>query len=245
MTTEPTAATTLPESPVDRSDSIGDSQSAPEFQTFLRAAHDLFDLRDSSSEILRGRQGGDHGFRVWHNAQTDLDALIDTRLLLAYQRCRFLAPKPQTSSDLSERLAYRTVDPLEKYRVEFYQRLLEGAESRMSYQRRIDQLSRLGVEEGITLNEASKRDFWAFVDSSGYSRRAGMVLMDNGDLRAVWKNEDQSHLALHFLGGRTIRYVIFRRRPATKYVSRVAGTDTFEGVKQQVRAFDLMPLVNV
>ena len=117
-------------------------------------------------------------------------------------------------------------------------------ETRRDYQRRIEELSRYGVEDGIPLSEASHRDFWAFMDSAGYSRRAGVVLMDNGDLRAVWRGDDHSHLALHFLGDRTIRYVIFRRRPASKHVSRVAGIDTFDGIQQQVLAFDLESLVN-
>ena len=123
-------------------------------------------------------------------------------------------------------------------------RIAAYEETRRDYQRRIEELSRYGVEDGITLSEASHRDFWAFMDSAGYSRRAGVALMDNGDLRAVWRGDDHSHLALHFLGDRTIRYVIFRRRPASKHVSRVAGTDTFDGIKQQVLAFDLESLVN-
>lgn len=244
MTTEPTAATTLQGSAVDRPYSIGEIQSATEFRTFLRAAHDLVDSRESSSELLRGRQSGDYRFHAWRSAQTDSDAQADSSLLLDYQRSRSLAPRPQASCDLSERLIYRMIDPMEKYRVEFFHKLLEASDIRMSYKRRIDQLSRSGAEEDVTLNQASEHDFWSFIDSSGYSRRAGVVLMDNGDLRAVWRDDGQSHLALHFLGDRSIRYVIFRRRPATRSVSRVAGTDTFEGVKQQVRVFDLGSLVN-
>ena len=51
------------------------------------------------------------------------------------------------------------------------------------------------------------------------------------------------HVALQFLGGGHVQYVIFKRRPGAAKVSRVAGTDTFDGIKRQVEAFDLNQLV--
>ena len=68
--------------------------------------------------------------------------------------------------------------------------------------------------------------------------------MDNGNIRAVWKGEDASHLGLHFLGEQQVQYVIFKRHHGNGKISRTAGIDTFEGVKKQIGAFDLMSLVN-
>lgn len=126
--------------------------------------------------------------------------------------------------------------------VEHLQRAPDASEVHRTYRRRIDELSRHGMDEGISLNEASERDFWAFVETSEYTHGAGLVLMDNGDLRAVWKGDDESHLGLHFLGDQRARYVIFKRRPASRHISRVAGTDTLEGIRVQIRAFDLKSL---
>ena len=38
--------------------------------------------------------------------------------------------------------------------------------------------------------------------------------MDNGNLRAIWDddNDDDRHVALQFLGGGRVQYVIFKRR---------------------------------
>ena len=116
-------------------------------------------------------------------------------------------------------------------------------ELRQTYIERIAELRGYGLEDGISLNEASESDFWTFIESSGFIRRAGLVLMDNGNLRAVWKDKDSSHLALHFLGGQLIRYVIFKRRAGSRHTSRVAGTDTFEGIREQVQSFQLAELV--
>ena len=242
MTIAQTAATSFPANRPEFGDIY---QSDAERWKILSVAHSLGKTSRSPSNTL----GSSHQF--WadrfgapNNTQTDLDEPLVSHYWSAYRTCRFLAPSPHASYDLSERLIYSTVDPRERYRADLVQRLMGVAESRIAYQRRIEELSKYGVEDGITLSEASHRDFWAFIDSANYLRRAEVVLMDNGDLRAVWRGDDQSHLALHFLGGRSVRYVVFKRRPASKHVSRVAGTDTFNGIKWQVLAFNLMSLVN-
>lgn len=116
-------------------------------------------------------------------------------------------------------------------------------ETRRAYQSRIAELREYGIEDGVTVNPASERDFWAFVQSLPAARPGSLVLMDNGNLRAVWEGKNESHLALQFLGGRMIQYVIFKRRPRAGKVSRVAGADTFDGIKRQIDAFALQTLV--
>ena len=112
------------------------------------------------------------------------------------------------------------------------------------YRLRINALRSAGALDGVELNERSEEDFWSFVRAPHIARRAGLALMDNGNLRAVWKGEDESHLGLHFLGSRQVQYVIFKRRSGSRRISRTAGIDTVEGIKKQIGAFDLMSLVN-
>lgn len=121
----------------------------------------------------------------------------------------------------------------------------QPVEIRQAYLRRIEELRGYGVDEGIVINRDSENDFKSFVDSLPTARKASLVLTDSGNLRAVWKDGDGSHLGLHFLGNRLIRYVIFRRRPNASSVSRAAGTDTFQGVKKRIAAGDLRALVYV
>ena len=116
-------------------------------------------------------------------------------------------------------------------------------EVRQTYRNRIAELREYGAEDGIIVNPASEKDFWAFVKSLPAARPGSLVLMDNGNLRAVWEGKGESHLALQFLGGRMIQYVIFKRRPRASKVSRVAGADTFDGIKRQIDAFELKALV--
>ncbi len=179
------------------------------------------------------------------DVQTDVDTPQLERKLRALQWGGYLLARPFTFPKWStEELGWHPSSPSEA----FFEECLRGAmgawEIRLAYQGRIADLIRYGKDEGISLNESSLMDFWAFVRSAGCTRRAGLALMDNGNLRAVWKGEDGEHLGLHFLGNHTVNYVIFKRRPGSTGVSRVAGNDTFDGIRRQIRAFHLTPLVS-
>ena len=114
-----------------------------------------------------------------------------------------------------------------------------------AYQRRIDVLRSAGAVEDIELNERSEEDFWQFIRSSPIVGQARLFLMGNGNIRAVWKSEDSSHLGLHFLGDQKILYVIFKRCPDSGRMIRTTDSDTFEGVRRKIYDFGLTTLVNV
>lgn len=113
-----------------------------------------------------------------------------------------------------------------------------------AYRSRIEELREYGEDEGLIINDASEKDFWAFVKSLPASRKGSLVLMDNGNLRALWKGEQESHLGLQFLGDRMVEYVIFKRRKRARKVSRVAGADTFDGIKRQIESFELSSMLS-
>lgn len=117
-------------------------------------------------------------------------------------------------------------------------------ETYQAYRSRIAELRECGDNEGVTINEASEKDFWAFVKSLPFARRGSLVLMDNGNLRALWRGEQESQMGLQFMGDRMVEYVIFKRRKRARKVSRVAGADTFDGVKPQIDTFELNTLVS-
>ncbi len=138
---------------------------------------------------------------------------------------------------------YRTSNTTSRLIAEGEQ-ILRDTWNRSRHQARIEELIGLGSQEGIKLNKASELDFWSYMTTMRHTRAAGLVLTDDGNLRAVWKDGAESRLAIEFLGERQAEYVIFRRRRESATVSRVAGTDTFEGIRAQIRAFDLGFLVN-
>ena len=114
---------------------------------------------------------------------------------------------------------------------------------RADWEKRIEDLRSWTAEDGEPFNTDSERDFWEFVDASPSVRKGGLVLVDGGDLRAVWEGDGDPFIGAEFLGGGMLRYVIFNRRRGAGEVSRVVGRDDFDGFRRQVEAFDLSSLL--
>ncbi len=120
---------------------------------------------------------------------------------------------------------------------------MQSKRVRQAYDVRIEELRSDAEIEGFVINPASEVDFRSFFDSVPFAPKASVVLMDNGNLRTVWKGDDESHVGIQFLGDSQAEYVIFRRRSGSQNVSRVAGIDTLDGLKKQISSFDLESLL--
>lgn len=117
-------------------------------------------------------------------------------------------------------------------------------EVRRYYASRIEFLRGEASIENVIFNKDSERDFWKFIKSTQFNKRGSLFLMDNGDLRVVWDDDEDNLVGLQFLGNSLARYVIFKRRTEDGLVSRVAGSDTLEGVNAQIQTFELGPLLS-
>ena len=114
-----------------------------------------------------------------------------------------------------------------------------------AYDCRIRELRDCAAEECITVNGRSETDFRQFVAGIPAPRRASLVLTDDGNLRAAWRNDpyDGNHLGLEFRGDGRAVYVIFRRQPDNGTVSHCCGTDTLDGIRRRLAAPGLQRLV--
>ena len=144
-----------------------------------------------------------------------------------------------SSNTLEDEL--RASDPPHQFLAEQLETWVTAQKNYQSYTHRIEKLRDFALEddECSDINESSKEDFRWFVESMPMARKAELVLMDNGNLRAVWQADDETHIGLQFLGDRRGEYVIFKRRPGSMHVSRGAGIDSLEGCKKHVRAYSI------
>ena len=117
-------------------------------------------------------------------------------------------------------------------------------EVRRGYASRIEFLREEANMENITFNKDSEQDLWKFIKSTQSNKRGSLFLMDNGDLRVVWDDDENNLVGLQFLGNSLARYVIFKRRTENGTVSRVAGSDTLKGVNAQIQTFELGTLLS-
>lgn len=116
-------------------------------------------------------------------------------------------------------------------------RMDDAGELKSEYLDRIELLANLGSFDHIALNESSVRDFFSFIDSASYSRRASLVLLDNGNIRAVWKLDGHGRVGIQFQGDRKVSFVIFKGLTLKDRSSRDFGADTMEGVRSRIRDF--------
>lgn len=180
-----------------------------------------------------------------------------TRVLIADQRVRPLgditvaevrdvrapAADQQDKTVTLTDLVVRFSDPSRALANELGEKAKRAQADVQAYKARIEVLRADAAQDGYGLNAVSEQDLWYFIRSEPFIRKGNLVLMDNGNLRSVWKGENGTYIGLQFLGGRTVQYVIFKRRTTTGAISRVAGRDSFDGVKRQILAFDLRPLI--
>ena len=140
-------------------------------------------------------------------------------------------------------LLVRVIDPRRVASTELVEKAKAMKAVYRAFFARIETLRSDAALDGFSLSKASERDFWAFIKSAPFIKKGNLVLMDNGNLRAAWKDNEGNHIGLQFLGNRSIQYVIFKNRAAGR-VSRVAGCDTQKGIERQIRVFDLKPLLH-
>ena len=107
------------------------------------------------------------------------------------------------------------------------------------YEERIRALIAESEAEGSFFHSASLAAFRRFVSQYPSMARGRLALMDNGNFRAVWKGDRDTHLGLQFLPDGRIQYVIFTRRPDSDAISRVRGRDTQDGIRRRMEAFNL------
>jgi hypothetical protein len=93
----------------------------------------------------------------------------------------------------------------------------------------------------VPFSNASHADFRAFIRQVPSRARPAIFLRDNGNLRALWKNDDQEQIGLQFLGGGDIQYVILKRRPGGRLMSHY-GVDGRAGVMAVIRAAEATAL---
>ncbi len=152
-------------------------------------------------------------------------------------------PSPPNQGAYASREFVDMVDPLGLLASEIRKKADITRQATSAYRERIAELISDATLDGISLNNSSQRDFWTFLRAQDFFSKGKLFLLDNGNLRAVWKSEMGDQIGLQFLGNEAIQYVLFKHRPRAEKVSRGAGRDTLDGIRDQIAALDLANLI--
>ena len=87
-------------------------------------------------------------------------------------------------------------------------------------------------------SDSSLADLRSFLESHPFGERPAIFLLDDGNLRAVWRNADKEQVGLQFLGGGIVQFVMFVRRRQPPMMSRSAGTDTLTAIRRLIKNND-------
>jgi hypothetical protein len=105
-------------------------------------------------------------------------------------------------------------------------------------EQRLDELKAIAIHEHIAPSEESESDFRCFIRSRILKRRPYIFLLESGNFRALWKNDQDEQIGLQFLGGRKVQYVIFARRSDPEMIVRSSGRDNIKGIERLIDAYD-------
>ncbi len=111
------------------------------------------------------------------------------------------------------------------------------SDGRMAYASRIEQLHLFAEEDGIGFSTESESDFLDFACTDPSTKLASLVLLDNGNLRALWSMGKQE-IGVQFHGNGSLQYLISRERGDGKII-HTADRGTFGDFSDAVEAAGL------
>ena len=117
-----------------------------------------------------------------------------------------------------------------------YPCILKAAEK---YDERLSFLEEERKLDDVPLNPESMNGFMEFVTQCMPTISGGLVLIDNGNLRAAWNSDGESFVGLQFLNHQLIEYVLFSQTTPSLPVSRSFGQASIGSVMNQIEALEL------
>ena len=109
---------------------------------------------------------------------------------------------------------------------------LDSSTAHVKYKSRIAQLQSFAEEDGVIVNAASRREFLEFALSDPSIRQASLVLLDNGNLRAAWKTNEEG-ISIQFFGNGAVQMLISRQGDNGKLAHEAQRTPVF-GLREAI-----------
>jgi hypothetical protein len=128
-----------------------------------------------------------------------------------------------------------TLDPVSQYIVKEAVRLFKQQLVKAQLENRLRELRVDAVRNSEPFSEASLADLRTFLDPLPLVERPAIFLLDNGNLRVLWKNAANEQVGLQFLGGGAVQFVIFVQRQNPAMTSRVAGIDALSALRARIK----------
>ena len=103
------------------------------------------------------------------------------------------------------------------------------------YDNRIETLKKFAREDGYDLHESSHANFSKFLKEYPGLVRADLVLLENGNLRAIWRGKNGAQIGLQFLKDSRVQYVLFNESGPNSAALKPYGRGGFEETMNQLK----------
>ena len=166
----------------------------------------------------------------------DIHLFGDPRLILLSTTETLTPPEAQIPAPPIEVQA-EPLDPAEPSATDFLPRpqVIED-----NYRARIDYLRAIAEDEDIFFSSDSCRDFWLFISSYCPSPQAGLILTDDGNLVAIWRDAKGSNVEVEFLGNEQGKLIVFKDPNNPLRVLPEITNDTLASIGQQIGEFSFL-----
>jgi hypothetical protein len=89
---------------------------------------------------------------------------------------------------------------------------------------------------GEAFSEDSLEDLMSFLTGLTPRERPSLFLLDNGNLRALWRNQSDEQVGLQFMGQELVQYVMFARRPNSQRMLHHYGQELLGEIRTTITA---------
>ena len=110
-----------------------------------------------------------------------------------------------------------------------------------NYRERIDQLELIAEDEDISVSAESCRDFWHFIRNYRPSPQAGLILTDEGNLVAIWRETTGGTVEVEFLGDQQCKLIVFKDPKNPLRVLPEISSDTLDSIGEQIGGLSFLP----
>lgn len=110
---------------------------------------------------------------------------------------------------------------------------------------RIEVLNEQTALEDYSISLLSHDALMTFFKEHPRLRYGRLFLLENGNLRATWRDENGNHIALEFFDSQTVGFVIFGQLSQNLPNSRLSGFDSMGGIDKLIGVYEFGDLLFV
>jgi hypothetical protein len=153
----------------------------------------------------------------------------------ALPRRKWNSPRENSFQSQTTTIETETRDPVTEYIVKKAVELWKKErETRSQIEDRLRELHVDALRNAEPFSESSLADLRSFLASISLIERPAIFLLDDGNLRAVWRNAAKEQIGMQFLGNGVVQFVMFVKRQHPPIMSRDAGTDALANMRARI-----------